>query len=335
MTDAPPAAMPATMQAIEITAPGEPDVLQLTSRATPLPGANEILIHVAAAGVNRPDVLQRRGLYPPPPGASDLPGLEVAGEVAAIGKDVSGWSVGDKICALLTGGGYAQYALADAGSCLPVPAGLSLEEAAALPETIFTVWANVFDDAQLRDGETLLVHGGTSGIGVTAITLAKALGARVAATAGSAEKCEAIRNLGADAAYLYEDDPWEEEISADGGADVVLDMAGGDFVPRNLSCLNFGGRHVSIAFLRGAEATINIFAIMRKQLRLSGSTMKARSFEEKARLANDIRSHIWPLIESGVVKPAIDTVWPLAEAAKAHKHMESGGHIGKIVLKTR
>ncbi len=326
--------LPSMMNAVEIAESGGPDVLRLVERPAPQPGPGEVLIRVAAAGVNRPDVLQRRGLYPPPPGASDLPGLEVAGEIVAAGADVKAWKSGDAVCALLTGGGYAQYACAHWGSCLPVPKNLTIEEAASLPETFFTVWANVFDDAALEPGETLLVHGGTSGIGVTAIAMGRAMGAKVVATAGSIEKCASVKALGADAAFHYEDDKWEDEIAAFGGADVVLDMTGGDFVARNLACLNPGGRHVSIAFLRGAEATINIFTIMQKRLRLSGSTMKARSFEEKARLAEDMRDQIWPLIENGAIKPVIDGVFPLSEAAAAHAHMEAGNHIGKILLKT-
>ena len=329
----PETAVPATMNAVEITEPGGPDVLRPTERPTPKPGANDVLIRIAAAGVNRPDVLQRQGLYPPPPGATDLPGLEAAGEIVAVGPDVAGWKPGDAVCALLPGGGYAEYAAVDAGSCLPVPAGLSVEEAAALPETFFTVWANVFDDAALKPGETLLVHGGTSGIGATAIALARAMGARTVATAGSEEKRQASLKLGADAAYNYKEDKWEDEIAASGGVDVVLDMAGGDFVPRNLACLNPGGRHVSIAFLRGPEAPLNIFTVMRKRLRLSGSTMKARSFAEKARLAEALRAHVWPLLEAGKVAPVIDRFFPLAEAAAAHARMEAGDHIGKIVLK--
>ena len=326
-------ALPATMQAIEITEFGGPEVLRMTERPVPRPDGNEVLIRVAAAGVNRPEVLQRKGLYPPPPGASDLPGLECAGEVAAVGVDVKNWKPGDRVCALLTGGGYAQYAIADAGSCLPVPDNISLEDAAGLPETVFTAWANMFDDAQLKSGETLLVHGGTSGIGVTAIQLGKAFGAKVITTCGTKEKCDAALKIGADAAYLYDDDDWDGEIAKSGGADVVLDMAGGDFVNRNLSCLNFGGRHVSIAMLRGAEATINIFVIMQRRLRLTGSTMKSRPFEEKARLAADIRAMVWPKLESGDFRPTIDRIFPLTDAAEAHKRMESGAHMGKILLK--
>ena len=328
-----PATMPKTMKVIEITEPGGPDVLRLAERPVPKPSGNEVLIRIRAAGINRPEVLQRKGLYPPPPGASDIPGLECAGEIAATGDDVTDWQVGDKVCALLTGGGYGEFAIADAGSCLPIPAGVTMEEAAALPETVFTVWANVFDDAKLKAGETLLVHGGTSGIGVTALTMAKAFGARVIATAGSRDKCDSCIKLGADAAYHYEEDKWDDEIANHAGADVVLDMAGGDFVVRNLACLNPGGRHVSIAFLRGAEASVNIFAIMRKRLTLTGSTMKARPFAEKARLAGDIRAQVWPHLESGAMRPVLDKVFALADVADAHRRMEAGGHIGKIVLK--
>ncbi len=325
--------IPEMMSVIEITAPGDPGVLQLAKRPTPRPEGNEVLIRIHAAGVNRPEILQRRGLYPPPPGATDIPGLEAAGEIAALGPDVTGLNIGDKICALLPGGGYGQYAVVDAGSCLPVPVGLSMVEAAALPETFFTVWANVFDDADLKPGEKLLVHGGTSGIGVTAILLAKAWGAKVVATASSDEKCAALTDLGADAALRYDTAPWENQITEQGGVDVVLDMAGGDFFARNLACLNFGGRHVSIAFLRGAEASINIFQIMQKRLRISGSTMKSRPPAEKARLANALKAKVWPLIEAGQIKPVIDATFPLSEAASAHMRMEAGAHIGKIVLK--
>ncbi len=325
---------PAKMNAVEIEKPGGPEMLRPVKRAVPKPGPREVLIRVVAAGVNRPDVLQRMGLYPPPPGASDLPGLEVSGKIAAVGADVSEWRAGEAVCALLPGGGYAEFAVADAGSCLPAPKSLPLAEAAALPETFFTVWANVFDDAALQPGETLLVHGGTSGIGVTAIAMAKAIGAQVIVTAGSDEKCAASLRLGATAAFQYENDHWEEEIDRLGGADVVLDMAGGDFVARNIACLNAHGRHVSIAFLRGAEASINLFAVMQKRLRLSGSTMKSRTLEEKARLARRLRQEIWPLIESGAIRPVIDGIIPLSDAANAHARMEAGAHVGKILLKT-
>ncbi len=320
------------MKAIEISNIGGPEVLKPVERARPSAGSHEVLIRVSAAGVNRPDVLQRMGLYPPPPGASDLPGLEVSGIVEAVGAGVMRWKKGDAVCALLTGGGYAEYALAHEGSCLPAPSGVALEDAAGLPETMFTVWANVFDDAGLKPGEALLVHGGTSGIGVTAIALAKAWGASVYATASSDAKLDAIRALGADAAFNYTSAEWEDEIRKRGGVDVVLDMAGGDFVARNIDALNFKGRHVSIAFLRGAGAEINIFQIMRNQLRLSGSTMKARSFEEKARLAAAIEKNVWPLIAAGAVKPVIDRIYPLEKAAEAHRRMEAGAHIGKILL---
>ncbi|MEQ8179205.1 MAG: NAD(P)H-quinone oxidoreductase [Amphiplicatus sp.] len=324
--------IPQTMRAVEITAPGGPEVLKLAERPTPKPGAREVLIRVEAAGVNRPDVFQRMGLYPPPPGASDLPGLEVAGEIVAIGPDVVADKIGDKVCALLPGGGYAEYAVVHEGSCLPAPRGLSMAEAASLPETFFTVWANLFEDGALRGGETALIHGGTSGIGVTAIMMAKAFGASVIATASSAEKLKAILELGADHAFNYATENWDEKISDVGGVDVVLDMAGGDFVSRNLACLKPGGRHVSIAMLRGARAEVDIFAIMRKRLKLTGSTMKARPVEDKARIAFELRGQVWPLLESGRIRPQVDRIFPLADASKAHERMEKGAHIGKIVL---
>lgn len=327
MTDS----LPKSMRCVEIEKPGGPEVLRLVERALPEPQRNEALIRVAAAGVNRPDILQRMGVYPPPPGASDLPGLEVAGHVVAVGVDVTKVRLGDKVCALLSGGGYAEYAIAHEGACLPVPTGLTLHEAASLPETFFTVWANVFEDGGLKAGETLLVHGGTSGIGVAAIMLARAWGAKVVATASSEEKLDAIRGLGA-TAFNYATARWEDEVSALGGADVVLDMAGGDFVARNLACLNPQGRHVSIAFLRGAKAEIDISDIMRKRLRLSGSTMRARDAAEKARLAKALKTEVWPLFAAGKLKPVIDRGFPLEEASLAHQRMEQGAHIGKIVL---
>lgn len=327
--------LPSTMRCIEIAEPGGPEVLRPATRPTPTPKADEVLIRVAAAGVNRPEVLQRMGLYPPPPGASDIPGLEAAGEIAAVGGEVSRWKIGDRVCALLTGGGYAEFATAHEGSCLPAPANLSLEEAASLPETYFTVWANVFDDAGLKAGETLLVHGGASGVGVAAIGIAKAAGANVFATASSREKLAAIRDLGADAAFNYAEDDWAEKVTAAGGVDVVLDMAGGDFFAKNLKCLKPFGRHVSIAMLRGPVGEVDIFAMMRKRLRISGSTMKARDPAEKARLAAALEKSVWPRLAAGGVRPVLDRVFPLEAAREAHARMEKGAHIGKIVLAVR
>lgn len=323
------------MRCIEIEKPGGPEVLRVAERPVPVPRESEVLIRVAAAGVNRPDVLQRKGLYPGPPGSSDLPGLEVAGEITSLGAGVTRWRVGDIVCALLTGGGYAEFATAHEGSCLPAPRGLSLLEAASLPETSFTVYANVFDDAGLKPGETLLVHGGTSGIGVAAIAMAKAIGAKVVATASSADKLNAIRALGADLALDYGDDGWPSAVANFGGADVVLDMAGGDFLEKNIGCLKPFGRHVSIAFLRGPIGQVDIFAVMRKRLRLSGSTMKARDMADKARLAQGLKAQFWPLIEAGRITPVLDKVFPLIEAAAAHERMEKGAHTGKIVLKVQ
>ncbi|MEL7489359.1 MAG: NAD(P)H-quinone oxidoreductase [Pseudomonadota bacterium] len=325
--------LPKTMKAIEITEPGGPEKLAFCERPVPVVDKEEVLIKIHAAGVNRPEVLQRLGMYPPPPGATDIPGLECAGEIVAVGTDVDRFRVGERVCALLSGGSYAEYASVNHGAVLPIPEGFSFIQAAAIPETFFTVYANVFDDARLKISEMLLVHGATSGIGVTAITLAKAMGARVFTTAGSAEKCAAAEKLGADKAFNYKEDAWEKEIEKLGGADVVLDMAGGDFVARNLEALNFGGRHVSIAFLRGMEATINVMMIMRKQLRLSGSTMKARGPHEKARLAHCLKRDVWPLFEAGKLAPVLDQTFPLAAVADAHRRMEAGDHIGKIVLK--
>ena len=325
--------LPARMKAIEIKEPGGPEVLVPTTRPVPQVKTGEVLLRIVAAGVNRPDVLQRLGAYPPPEGASDLPGLEVSGVVVAVGEGVSTIAQGDSVCALLPGGGYAEYAVADAGACLPIPAGISMIEAASLPETVITVWANVYEDAGLAPGETLLVHGGTSGIGVTAISLAKATGARVFTTAGSSEKCDVARRVGADLALNYKDDDWQEAVKAAGGADVVLDMTGGDFLAKNLACLNLGGRHVSIAFLRGANATINIFDVMRKRLKISGSTLRARSPAQKAALVRAVQENVWPLVEKGDFKPFVNRTFPLEEASKAHELMEAGGHFGKIVLK--
>ena len=325
-------ASPMTMTAIEITEPGGPDVLKPVTRDKPVPGEGEVLIKVAAAGVNRPDVLQRMGMYPPPEGASDLPGLEVAGEITETGAGVDKARIGEKVCALMAGGGYAEYAIAEARLALPVPDGLSMVEAAGLPETFFTVWTNVFEDGALKEGERLLVHGGTSGIGMTAIGMAKARGAEIIATAGSPEKCETLREMGVHAAYNYRDDDWETLIGKDGGVDVVLDMVGGPYVIKNLNCLRPGGRHVSIAFLQGMTGEVNIMQIMRGRLTLTGSTLRARTNEEKARIAQELQTHIWPLISAGNIRPVIDSTFPLADAARAHEKMEASVHMGKIIL---
>ncbi|PKQ06771.1 MAG: NAD(P)H-quinone oxidoreductase [Alphaproteobacteria bacterium HGW-Alphaproteobacteria-11] len=327
--------LPETMTAIAIREPGGPDVLETRRIPRPDPGHGEILIKVAAAGVNRPDTIQRMGLYPPPPGAPATPGLEVAGEVVAMGAGVTMWKVGDKVCALVGGGGYAEYCLAHETHALPVPQGLSMTEAAALPETFFTVWTNVFERGNLKAGETLLVHGGSSGIGTTAIQLASIFGAKVIATAGSAEKCAACLKLGADTAINYRDADFVAEtkrLTGDRGADVILDMVGGDYIPRNIQAAATDGRIVSIAFLNGPTAEVNFLPVMLKRLTLTGSTLRPRSIEEKAALALALREKVWPLIEAGRVKPLIDTVFPLAGAAKAHALMEKSSHIGKIIL---
>lgn len=327
--------IPPTMTVIEISQPGDPEVLKPAERPTPRAADGEILIRIAAAGVNRPDLLQRQGNYPPPPGASDIPGLEVAGTVAALGAGVTGWAIGDAVCALLAGGGYAEYAAVPAVQCLPVPAGLSMIEAAALPETLFTCWTNLVDGGRLEAGQTVLIHGGSSGIGTTGIQLAKLLGARVITTAGSAEKCAACRSLGADLAIDYKAEDFVKAVKAatDGrGVDVVLDMVGGDYVRRNIEIMAPGGRHVSIASLGGAEATIPIFRVMQKRLVLTGSTLRARSPAEKGAIAERLHEAVWPAIAAGRLKPRIHATFPFAQAAQAHKALEDGNHIGKIVL---
>ena len=327
--------LPETMTAIAIREPGGPDVLEPRQIPRPEPAHGEILIKVAAAGVNRPDTIQRMGLYPPPPGASETPGLEVAGEVVATGPGVTLWKTGDRVCALVGGGGYAEYCVAHEAHALPVPHGLSMTEAAALPETFFTVWANVFERGALKAGETLLVHGGSSGIGTTAIQLASLFGASVIATAGSAEKCAACLKLGAAAAIDYKTQDFVAEtrrLTDNRGADVILDMVGGDYIPRNIQAAAVDGRIVSIAFLNGATAEVNFMPVMLKRLTLTGSTLRPRSIEEKASLARTLREKVWPLIEAGRVKPLIDTVFPLKDAARAHALMEKSSHIGKIVL---
>ncbi|MBX3506603.1 MAG: NAD(P)H-quinone oxidoreductase [Parvibaculum sp.] len=328
------AGLPKTMKAVTIREPGGPEVLEIGEIAVPVPGQGEILIRVEAAGVNRPDTFQRMGLYPPPPGAPDTPGLEVAGEVAATGPGVTRWKAGDRVCALVSGGGYAEYCLSHEAHALPAPKSLSMAEAAALPETVFTVWTNVFGRGALKPGETFLVHGGTSGIGTTAIQLASSFGARVIATAGSADKCAACERLGAEAINYREKDFVAEVKNLTGGrgVDVILDMVGGDYIPRNLQAAAPDARIVSIAFLNGSTAEVNFMPVMLKRLTLTGSTLRPRSIEEKAALAKAIEEKVWPLIEAGRVKPLVDATFPLAEAAKAHALMERSSHIGKIVL---
>ncbi len=326
---------PAQMRYIEITEPGGPEVLQLTEGPSPQAGQGEILIKVAAAGVNRPDVAQRLGTYPVPPGASPIPGLEVCGEVVAVGEGASRFSSGEIVCALVNGGGYAEYVAVPQGQCLPVPEGLSTIEAAALPETFFTVWTNVFDRANLKSGETFLVHGGSSGIGTTAIQLAKARGATVYATAGSKEKCVACEKLGADLAVNYNEQDFVEVLksaTAGRGIDVILDMVGGDYVARNAELAALHGRIVIIATLRGKSSEISLIPILMKCLVVTGSVLRPRTDEEKAAIAASLREHAWPLIEAGTVKPVIHSVFPLEDVAKAHELMESSKHIGKIVL---
>jgi putative PIG3 family NAD(P)H quinone oxidoreductase len=325
-----------TMAAIAITRPGGPEVLQACRQPVPKPGPDEVLIRVHAAGVNRPDIMQRQGLYPPPPGASDIPGLEIAGTVAGIGEGVTDLKAGDAVCALVTGGGYAQWCLAAAPLCLPIPRGLDFAQAAALPETFFTVWTNLFDfnRGRLQAGESLFVHGGTSGIGVAAIQLAREFGASVYATAGSVAKCDFCASLGATAINYREQDfvAAIKAATAGLGVDVVLDMVGGDYLPRNLSCLKQDGRLVQIAFQNGAKTEINLAPIMFKRLTLTGSTLRPRSVAEKAQIARALREQVWPLLESGRVRPVIHAVLPLAEAATAHRLLESGSVIGKIIL---
>lgn len=323
------------MSCIEITEPGGPEVLRPTRRAIPAPGPGEVLVAVEAAGVNRPDMLQRQGRYAPPPGASDLPGLEVAGRIAAVGDGVTGWAVGDAVCALIAGGGYADHCLVPVPQLLPVPKGFSMVEAAAVPETFFTVWANVFERGALKRGETLLVHGGSSGIGTTAIQLAKAFGATVFTTAGSADKCRACEELGADRAIDYKTEDFGaviNEATGGRGVDVVLDMVGGDYVARDIEIMAPDGRHVSIAFLQGPKVSLNLYPVMTKRLTLTGSTLRARPVAEKGRIAAALREQVWPLLESGAVKPVIHRTFPLAQAVDAHRLMESSAHIGKIVL---
>jgi len=327
--------LPPTMRHVAAREPGPPDVLGLVDSALPVPRAGEVLVRVAYAGVNRPDCLQRAGAYPPPADASPVIGLEVSGIIAALGSGVESWRVGDQVCALTPGGGYAEYCTTPADYCLPVPRGLSLLEAASLPENYFTVWHNVFERGHLKSGETLLVHGGSSGIGLAAIQLAKAFGARVITTVGNAEKAEACRRAGAEHALNYREQDFVAEVAAitvTRGVDVVLDMVGGDYIEKNLKSLAIDGRMVLIAFLRGSRAEIDWRFVMLKRQTITGSTMRASPHERKAAMARALREEVWPLFETGKLKPAIFRVFPLAEAAAAHALMESSRHIGKIML---
>jgi len=327
--------LPAEMTVIEFAAPGGPDVLRPGRRPLPVPGDDEVLIRVHGAGVNRPDVLQRLGKYPPPPGAPDILGLEVAGVVVAVGRSVDRWRLGDDVCALVAGGGYAEYCVAPAVQCLPVPRGWTLLEAASIPESHFTVWTNVFERGGLRPGATLLVHGGSSGIGTTAIQFGRASGATVLATAGSAEKCAACERLGASRAINYRREDFVQVVKdATGGrgVDVVLDMVGGDYVPRNIECLAVEGRLVQIAFLKSPKAEVDLSQVMRRRLIITGSTLRPRSVTEKGAIAQSLRQHVWPWLEQKAVVPVVFQVFPMRDAAEAHRVMESGVHIGKLVL---
>jgi NADPH2:quinone reductase len=327
--------IPSTMRAVEITRPGGPEVLKIGTRPVPQPQAGEVLIRVAAAGVNRPDTMQRTGHYPVPPGASDIPGLELAGSIAALGEGVKGWRVGDNVTALVAGGGYAEYCTAPAPQCLPFPKGMTAIEAASLPETFFTVWSNVFDRARLAPGESFLVQGGSSGIGVAAIQMVRAFGHQVFATAGSAGKCDACVKLGATRAINYKTEDFAavvKEATGGKGVDVILDMVGGDYVDRELKCLADDGRIVIIAFLGGSKATLNLNDILRRRLVVTGSALRPRPVEFKGAIARKLHEKVWPLIEGGKIKAIIHKTFPLAESAKAHELMESSAHIGKIVL---
>jgi NADPH2:quinone reductase len=332
------AELPNEMKAIDPAEAGGPEVLRIVARPVPSPAAGEVLIRVAAAGVNRPDVLQRRGLYPPPPGAPSIPGLEVAGEIVAGGEGVGAELAGQQVCALVSGGGYAEYALAPAGQCLPVPASLTLVEAAAMPETLFTVWTNLFERAYAAEGETALVHGGTSGIGTMAIALADLFGLRIIVTCGSDEKCRRAEALGAAHAINYRTEDFVAEVArltGGSGVHIVLDMVGGDYLKRNLDCLAEEGRHVSIAVQGGATGEVNIAKVMQRRLTLTGSTLRPRSSQFKCLVADELSRAVWPHVEAGKLRPAIDSIFPLAEAAEAHRRMESGEHVGKIVLSVR
>ena len=321
-----------TMNAIEITAPGGPEVLQSCTRPRPVPNADQVIIQVAYAGVNRPDALQRAGLYNPPAGASDLPGLEASGTVVEVGENVADLVVGDRVCALLPGGGYAEYVATPAAHCLPIPTGLSMKQAACLPETFFTVWSNVFMRGGLQAGERILIHGGSSGIGTTAIQLANSFGARVFVTAGSDDKCQACTDLGAERAMNYRDEDFVDAMRAVGGANVILDMVGGPYIPRNLKALADDGRLVQIAFLQGPKTEVNFAQLMTRRLTFTGSTLRPQSDLAKAKIAQRLRDVVWPLLSQGKIAPVMDSTFNMAEAAAAHSRMESSAHIGKIVL---
>ena len=328
--------IPESMNYIQIEKHGDPDVLKLSSQSVPGPGLDEVLIQVEAAGVNRPDIMQRKGLYPPPPGATDVPGLEVSGIVVKTGKNVAEPKVGSQVCALVTCGGYAEYCLASASICLPIPEKISLEHAAGIPETFFTVWTNVFERGQLKSGETLLVHGGSSGIGTTSIQLGKAFGATVYTTAGTQEKCEYCKNLGADAAINYNENDFEAEIKTlteNRGVDVILDMVGGPYFPKNIKILAAEGRLLQIALMQGYKAEVDFRPLLMKRVTLTGSTLRPRSIKEKAEIARALRKEVWPLLDSGTIRPIIHQTFPLEKAADAHRLMESSSHIGKILLK--
>ena len=320
------------MRAVEISQPGGPEVLVPVERPVPEPKHGQVVIKVAWAGVNRPDALQRAGNYAPPPTASDLPGLEASGEVVAIGDGVSDIAIGDLVCALLPGGGYAEYVATAAAHCLPVPKGMTLEQAACLPETFFTVYSNVFTRGGLKAGERFLIHGGSSGIGTTAIQLAAHFGARVFVTAGSDEKCQACTDLGAERAINYRDEDFVEIMKSEGGADLILDMVGGSYIPRNLNALAMDGRLVQIAFLQGPKVEVNFAQLMTRRLTMTGSTLRPQSDLAKARIASDLREAVWPLLDAGKIAPVMDSEFPLDRACDAHARMESSGHIGKIVL---
>ena len=328
--------LPETMNCIEIPEPGGPEALKTTSRSVPTPAPSEVLIRVEVAGINRPDCIQRQGNYAPPPGTTDIPGLEVSGEIVAVGVDIKNWSVGDKVAALVAGGGYAEYVAAPFQQCLPIPDGLSMIEAAALPEAFFTVWTNVFERGALKKGETLMIHGGSSGIGTTAIQIASQMGARVITTAGSADKCQACADLGAERTVNYREEDFVEaarEFGGGKGVDVILDMVGGDYIAKNIKSLAPDGRLVQIAFLQGSKVDINFMSVMLKRLTFTGSTLRPQSIERKGEIAAALIENVWPLISSGKIKPVIYKTFALNQVAEGHALMESSQHIGKIMLK--